>query len=233
VMTFIQSDWTYLNERLATHYGIPGVEGSGMRKVALPPESHRGGVLTQGAILKVTADGTRTSPILRGRWVLDRILGRTPPPPPPGIGAIDPDIRGATTIRQQLEKHRTSPQCASCHRQIDPPGFALETFDVIGGWRDFYRVGKNKRGPEVERGDRTPDGRPFKDIDEYKKILLEDPDQIARNVIRKLLVFATGADLQFADREVVEGILSDVRAKGYGLRSILHAIVTSRPFLNK
>jgi len=234
VATFVQSDWTFVNERLARHYGIPGVEGSAFRKIVLPEGSHRGGVLTQAAILKVTADGTRTSPILRGKWVLDRILGKPPSPPPPGISGIEPDIRGATTIRQQLEKHRNTPACAGCHRQIDPPGFALETFDVIGGWRDSYRIGKKgSRGPDVEKGDRTPDGRPFKDIDEYKRILLEDEEQLARNVLQKLLVFATGADLQFADREVVAQILSETRASGHGLRSILHAVVASRPFLNQ
>ncbi len=176
---FVDSDWTFLNQRLAQHYGIAGVSGGELRKVKLPPGSHRGGVLTHASILKVTADGTRTSPVLRGKWVLDRILGQPPAPPPPDIPAIEPDIRGATTIRQQLDKHRNTPACASCHRHIDPPGFALETFDVIGGWRDFYRASRPGRrglvdlanypgrqiyrGLDVEMGGTTPDGRAFQD----------------------------------------------------------------------
>ena len=140
VTDFVDSDWTFLNQRLAQHYGIAGVSGGELRRVKLPPGSHRGGVLTHASILKVTADGTRTSPVLRGKWVLDRILGQPPAPPPPDIPVLEPDIRGATTIRQQLDKHRNTVACASCHRHIDPPGFALESFDVIGGWRDFYRA---------------------------------------------------------------------------------------------
>src|SRR5436190_1535797 len=149
---FVASDFSMLNGRLAKHYGIPAVdEGLNFRKVALPPESHRGGVLTMASVLKVTANGTTTSPILRGAWVLDRILGTPPPKPNVDVEAVEPDIRGATTIRNQLAKHRENGECASCHAKIDPPGFALENFDVIGGWRDHYRsIGKG--GPAVVNG---------------------------------------------------------------------------------
>src|SRR5207248_1540399 len=181
LLEFVDSDWTMLNERLATHYGIPGVVGNEFRKVALPPGSHRGGVMTQASVLKVTADGTHTSPVLRGKWVLERIIGKPPAPPPPDVPAIEPDIRGATTIRQQLDKHRNTPACATCHVHIDPPGFALENFDALGGWRDFYRATKPAklgvvkgqryyRGPDVEIGGVTPDGKAFKNIDDYKQI---------------------------------------------------------------
>jgi hypothetical protein len=245
---FVNSDWTFLNQRLATHYGIPGITGGELHKVTLPPDCHRGGVLTQAAILKVTADGTRTSPVLRGKWLLDRIMGQPPSPPPPDVPSIEPDIRGATTIRQQLDKHRNTPACAACHVHIDPPGFALESFDVIGGWRNFYRATKNTRGlaplpnypgrqvprgPDVELGGQTPEGRPFKDIDEYKQILLSDKDQLARSLARKLLIYSTGADIQFADREVVEDLVAKCRAKKYGFRSLVHDVVESRVFLNK
>lgn len=249
LLEFVDSDWTMLNERLAALYGIPGVEGNDFRKVTLPAGCHRGGVMTQASVLKVTADGTRTSPVLRGKWVLDRILGKPPQPPPPDVPAIEPDIRGATTIRQQLDKHRNSPACAACHVSIDPPGFALETFDPIGGYRDYYRVGvKTKRGPgklagfvnsrffigpDVEQGGRTPDGRAFRNIEDYKKILLEDKDQLARSLTQKMLIYATGADIQFADREVVEQIVADLRGKNYGLRTLVHDVVQSRVFLNK
>ena len=144
-----------LNERLAEHYGIPGVEGGELRKVKLPPGSHRGGVLTQASVLKVTADGTRTSPVLRGKWVLEKILGKPPAPPPPDIPPIEPDIRGATTIRQQLDKHRNTRRAPSCHVHIDPPGFALENFDPIGGWRDFYRATTGDRSSVLKVGVHT------------------------------------------------------------------------------
>lgn len=249
LLEFVDSDWTMLNGRLAAHYGIAGVDGNEFRKVKLPPGCHRGGVMAQASVLKVTADGTRTSPVLRGKWVLERIVGKPPNPPPPDVPVIEPDIRGATTIRQQLDKHRNNIACATCHNYIDPPGFALETYDPIGGWRDTYRVGvKTKRGsgklpgyvesrffigPDVERGGQTPDGRAFDDIEDYKKILLEDKDQLARNLTQKMLIYATGADIQFADREVVEQIVADLRAKKYGLRTLVHDVVQSRVFLNK
>jgi Protein of unknown function (DUF1588)/Protein of unknown function (DUF1585)/Protein of unknown function (DUF1592) len=249
LIDFVDSDWTFLNQRLAQHYGIPGISGGELRRVKLPAGSHRGGVLTHASILKVTADGTRTSPVLRGKWVLERIVGQPPAPPPPDIPALEPDIRGATTIRQQLDKHRNTPACASCHRHIDPPGFALESFDVIGGWRDFYRASRPgrrglvelanypgvrvPRGLDVELGGTTPDGRAFRTIDDYKRILLADPDRLARNLARKLLTYATGADIQFADREVVEDLVARCRARGYGFRSLVHEVVQSRVFVNK
>ena len=247
VTEFTHSDWTFLNERLAQHYGIADVNGYEMRKVKLPADSHRGGILTQASILKVTADGTKTSPVMRGKWVLERILGTPPAPPPPDIPAVEPDIRGATTIRQLLAKHRDTAACNSCHKHIDPPGFALESFDVIGGWRDDYRVprGNNRKplanypgqtvavGLPVELGGETPDGKKFAGIDEYKQLLLADQDQLARNVIHKLIVYSTGADVQFADREVVDQILDENRKNNFGFRSLLHSVVQSRIFLNK
>ncbi|MBV8879303.1 MAG: DUF1592 domain-containing protein, partial [Planctomycetaceae bacterium] len=146
VLEFVDSDWAILNRRLAEHYGVSGIEGLELRRVDLPKDSPRGGVLTQGAVLKVTANGTNTSPVVRGVWVLDRIIGQPAPPPPAGIPSVEPDIRGTTTLRDQLAKHRSVPSCAGCHSKIDPPGFALENFDVIGGWRDRYRsVGAGDR----------------------------------------------------------------------------------------
>jgi hypothetical protein len=182
--------------------------------------------------------------VLRGKWVLERIVGKPPEPPPPDIPTFDPDIRGATTIREQLDKHRNTPACAACHVHIDPPGFALENFDVIGGWRDQYRVTKwSRKGPipgtrafpgrDVEKGGVTADGKKFRDIDEYKKLLLDDRDQIARNLTEKLLTYATGADIQFADREVVAGIVGRLRERNYGLRTLIREIVESRVFANK
>ena len=143
----IDSDFTFLNERLADHYGIAGVSGVRFRKVKLPADSLRGGVMTQASVLKVTANGTTTSPVLRGHWITERILGLETPPPPPTVKAVEPDIRGAVTIRQQLEKHRADASCASCHSKMDPPGFALEGFDVMGGYRERYRAVSEKVPP--------------------------------------------------------------------------------------
>ena len=244
VLDFVDSDWTFVNERLARHYGLEGVAGNEFRKVKLPPGSHRGGVMTQASILKVTADGTRTSPVLRGKWVLDQIIGKPAASPPPDVTPIEPDIRGSTTIRQQLEKHRAIASCATCHNHIDPPGFALETYDPIGNWRTFYRVaGPTKKGPvpgtranrglDVEQGGQMADGRAFHDIDEFKTLLLTDKDQIARNLAQKLLIYSTGGSIQFAHREVVEQIVTADRAKNYGFRTMIHEVVQSRAFRNK
>ena len=238
---FVHSDFTFLNERLARHYRIPGVEGMDMRKVQLPPDTHRGGLLTMGSILKVTANGTTTSPIIRGSWVLERILGTPPPKPPPDVEAIEPDIRGATTIREQLEKHRNVASCASCHKKIDPPGFALESFDVIGGWRTHYRAtgeprvidGRRRRywdGPAVDPGDVTPDGRRFENIDDYKQLLIENKDQLARNLAEKLLTYGTGAAPTSTDDTQIEAIIARVRARSFGFKSLIHEVVQSDLF---
>lgn len=241
--SFTASDFSMLNGRLARHYGIPGVENElEFQKVALPPESHRGGLLTMAAVLKVTANGTTTSPILRGNWVLDRILGTPPPKPTVEVEAVEPDIRGATTIREQLAKHRHDAACASCHVKIDPPGFALENFDVIGGWREHYRsIGDGKpvagrrylNGPAVDAADVLPDGRRFRNIDEYKQLLLEDKDQLARALAEKLVTYATGAAPSAAELQEIDGIVARVRDKDYGFRSLVHEVVQSQIFQRK
>jgi hypothetical protein len=243
---FVASDFTMLNGRLAKHYAIPGVQGWEFRKVTLPPQSHRGGVLTMASVLKVTANGTTTSPVVRGAWVLDRILGTPPAPPPERVSALEPDIRGATTIREQLARHRQAAACASCHARIDPPGFALESFDVIGGWRDNYRTtGRGEavmvdgrrmpylKGPKVSPADVLADGRRFRDSDEFKQLLLQDRDQLARALTHKLLTYATGAVPQEADRPEVEAIVRKVREHEYGFRTLVHEIVRSKLFQNK
>jgi len=243
------ANFTYLNERLARHYGLPGVNGIAMRRVELPADSLRGGFLTQASVLKVTANGTTTSPVLRGKWIVERILGIDIPPPPP-VAAVEPDIRGAVTIREQLARHREDASCASCHRKMDPPGFALESFDVLGGWRERYRAidedkpalrGLGKNGQPfafhlalpVDASGELPDGRPFRDIRDFKLLIRQDEAALARNFARQLLLFATGAPAHFSDRPEVERILAATRGDSHGLRSLVHAVVQSRLFREK
>ena len=249
VRNVVDSKFTFLNERLAVHYGIPGVRGVAMRRVDLPPDSPRGGFMTQASVLKVTANGTTTSPVLRGKWITERILGFEIPPPP-AVPAVEPDIRGAVTIRQQLEKHRANASCASCHSRMDPPGFALESFDVMGGWRDRYRGVDETKPPEkglgkngqpfafhyalpVDSSGVLPDGRPFKDIRDLKRLLLTDERQLARNLAKQLAVYATGAPVRFSDRAQVEQMLDAAKISRYGLRSLVHQVVQSDLFRTK
>ena len=244
ITNFVASDFTFLNDRLAKHYKIPGIDGVDMRKVTLPPGTHRGGLLTMGSILKVTANGTTTSPIIRGAWVLDRILGTPPAKPPADIEAIEPDIRGATTIREQLAKHRNVESCNRCHKTIDPPGFALESFDVIGGWRENYRALTNggerdasgrrvQQGPAVDPTGTMEDGRHFANIDELKKLLVADQEQLARSLAAKLLTYATGAEPTKVNRPEIEAIVTNARSKNFGFRSLIHEVVMSPVFQTK
>lgn len=246
----VASDFTYVNERLATHYGISGVKGTRMRRVSLPPDSERGGLMTMASVLKVTANGTTTSPVLRGHWITERILGMETRPPPPNAGAVEPDIRGAVTIRQQLAKHREHPSCASCHIKMDPAGFALESFDVMGAHRERYRAvadnvepvagyGMNGQafafhyGPAVDATGELPDGRAFRDINDFKRLILSDEQAIARNLARQLVTFATGAPVRYSDREELERILERARAREYGVRTLVEEIVKSELFQTK
>lgn len=253
----ISSNFSFLNERLATHYGIPGVQGVSMRKMLLAPDSVRGGIMTQASILKVTANGTTTSPVIRGAWIMERMLGKPPPPKPKSVPAVDPDTRGATTIREQLAKHRTQESCNACHAKIDPAGFALESFDVMGAWRDRYRalgsgpydkgIGKNGQRFVFHEGqpvDPTgelppgscpalPNGAKFTDVRELKTLLLKDQRQIARNLVRQLVTYATGAPVRFGDRAVIEKILDRTEQGKFGVRSLIQEIIQSELFQNK
>jgi hypothetical protein len=242
----ISSDFSILNGRLAKHYGIDGIaEGVDFQRVKLPESAHRGGFLTMGAILKVTANGTTTSPILRGNWLLSRILGTPPPKPREDVEAVEPDIRGATTIRTQLEKHRSLEQCAGCHSVMDPHGFALENYDVIGGWRERYRSigqgdpvvvdGRKLRylnGQPVDAADQLIDGRSFDSIEGYKQLLLADPDQLARSLSSKLLTYALGMPPSFSHRLSIERIVEQAKENHFGLRSLVHLVVQSDAFLS-
>ena len=244
----VKSDFAMLNEKLAVHYGIAGVSGSQIRRVELPPGCPRGGFLTQAAILKVTANGTTTSPVPRGAFVMARLLGRPPEPPPPNVPAVEPDVRGAHTIREQLDKHRSNAVCASCHAKIDPPGFALEAFDVIGGYRTRYRC-INDQAPRAPRGSidpkigiafslgadvdpsgQLPDGRAFKDINGLEDLLAADPHPLLENLARQLATYSTGREVSFCDREALSDLLRRTEAQGGGVRTLLKELVKSALF---
>jgi hypothetical protein len=246
----LSSDFAMLNGRLARHYDIAGVDGTEIRKVPLPAGSVRGGFATQASLLKITANGTTTSPVPRGAFVLDRLLGRPPQPPPPNIPAVEPDVRGATTIRDQLAKHRDHVACASCHANIDPPGFALEAFDVIGGYRTRYRsLGQGdpvdttrfdpllhiyfREGPPVDATGTLPDGRAFADIRELRRHLLADRAGLLDNLARQLLVYGTGRPVSFGDRGELRRIVDATLAEGGGVRTLLFHVLASPLFTTR
>ena len=263
LLQLIDSDFTYLNSRLAAYYRLPPVTGAALRRISLPPGSVRGGVLTHGSVLKVTANGSHTSPVVRGVWFLENMLDRRPPPPPPDAGSIDPDTRGTTTIREQLAKHQRSASCAACHRVIDPPGFALENFDPAGQWRDAYRVlpgpgastppqlqapafaGENLRGRDilgpmtfvdgakVDASGELPNGQAFTGVKDFKRKIANQPDAVARALASKLLTFSTGQHTEPGDRLEIDAIVARARERQYGLRTLLHAVVQSELFRHK
>ena len=247
---FVRSDFAMLNEPLARLYGIEGVRGFDIRRVALPKDSPRGGFLTQGAVLKVTANGTTTSPVVRGAFVMEKILGIVPTSPPADAGVIEPDTRGATTIREQLEQHKRNATCASCHVKMDPYGFALESFDVVGASREKYRARGAPNAPTgsqarpvvhgngiayhfdkpVDCTGTLPDGRPFSDIAGLRAMLAASEETLARAFVGHFVTYATGSDVGFADRAEVEKILQRAKAKKYGVRTLVHEVVQSRMF---
>ena len=245
----VSTDFAYVNDRLARHYQLPRVGGAAMRRVDLPDWSPYGGLLTQASVLKVTANGTTTSPVTRGVWVLERILGEVPPPPPKSVPAIEPDIRGATTIRAILAKHTEVDSCAACHTHFDPLGFALENFDVMGAWRDRYRgMEKGEKvtgidraghpyvyfvGPEVDAAGKLRSGESFSDLRELRTILAKQPRVLARNLLGHLVLYATGTAVRFSERDEIDSILDRVAADGYRTGDLIRELVASGIFHGK
>ncbi|MEX0618428.1 MAG: DUF1592 domain-containing protein [Pseudohongiellaceae bacterium] len=228
ILELLSADYTYLNERLARHYGIPGIYGSRFRKAALPDTSQRGGLLANGALLTVTSYPGRTSPVLRGKWLLDNMLG-TPPPPPPANVPILPDAEAGevpTSIRERLTRHREDPVCASCHNVIDPLGFALENFDVIGAWRHYDEVGNPVDPDGTYPGDVTFGG--FADLRDW---MLERPDRFAHTLTEKLMAYALGRRVDYFDQPAIRQIVRDAAADNYTWSSLILGIVQSPPFL--
>ena len=220
----LSADYSFLNRELAMHYGINGVEGNELRKVSLKGMA-RGGLLGQSLLLTASANGVDTSPVVRGIYVLENILGYTPPPPPPDVPAIESDIRGAETIREQLAKHREVETCAECHRKIDPLGFALENFDAIGQWRSHY---ENKL--EIDASGELPSGERFKNPNQFRKLLVEREDEFTRCLTEKLMTYALGRELDLRDRSTIDWIVDELDQRDGGLADLVEAIVVSHAF---
>ena len=228
VPELLNADYTFVNERLAQHYGIPGVYGSRFRRVTLPNRDRRGGLLAEGALLATTSYPDRTSPVLRGKWLLDNIFGLPVPPPPPGVDTdldLEPGSQPAS-IRERLARHRRSPACASCHAVIDPLGFALENFDVLGGWRTI-----DESGQPVDATGTTASGARVEGLAGLRALLLDNPEQFPRTVTEKLLAYALGRRLEYYDRPTVRTIVRDAAGDGYRWSSLIVGIVKSPTFL--
>ena len=243
----VDADFVYANDRLAKHYQLPPVAGSDVRKVSVPSGSPYGGLLTQASVLKVTTNGTTTSPVVRGAWVMERLIGQPAPPPPPSVPGVEPDIRGAKTIREVLAQHTKNTSCAVCHAKFDPVGLALEGFDILGAWRTQYRgleEGKKVKGIDraghdfaytlsapVDASGKLLDGPAFGNIQDLKAILASHPRQLGRNLLEQFTIYATGTPVRFSDRSQIESILDACAADGFRVGDLLLGLIQSRIFL--
>jgi hypothetical protein len=227
MLELLDADYTFLNERLADHYDIPNVRGSDFRRVTLPEGSQRGGLLGQGSILMLTSYSTRTSPVLRGKFVLDNLLASPPPPPPPDVPALmteSAESGEALTMREAMIQHRANPVCASCHAMMDPIGFALENFDAIGRWRE------TDAGDPVDTSGVFPGGATFEGMAGLKQVLLQMPEQFVGAMTEKLLMFAIGRNVQYFDAPAVRGIVREAAEDEYTFTSLVLGVVKSAPF---
>lgn len=224
VVEFLDADFTFVNRPLARHYGLEPPPGPGFARVALS-DARRGGLLGQASVLTVTANGIDTSPVVRGVWLLENMLGTPPSPPPPDVEPLDPDVRGATSIRDQLQKHRSTASCYDCHRKIDPLGFALENFDPIGGWRTRY-----ESDTPIDSAGELPGGQKFDDVVGLKRVLVEEQELFIRALTTRLLAYALGRPIEPADRPHVDRITAELAARGNGFRDLVRLVVLSEPF---
>lgn len=240
IQTFIDPTFTYLNKRNAKLYGIKFPNSDTMARVDIEPGSRHGGILGQASVMMATANGVDTQPVLRGVWLLENVLGDMVPEPPSDVPAVEPDTTGAKSIRELLQKHNADPGCVSCHKKIDPPGFALENFDPVGRWRDTYpvyeKVGDKvvrKDGPPVDAVGTMKDGTVLNDVTDLKRYLVENIDIFSECLAGKLLIYATGRDLGFGDTKEVERIVEEVRNDGNGFQDLIVALVLSESFRTK
>ena len=228
--SFVDSDWTMANARLCDFYGLPGPKAGGFERVSLKPENHRGGLLTMGAVLGLTSDGTRHRPVHRGVWLSEAILGKTPPPPPANVPAIEPNPpqNPKATLRQKIEAHRNDANCAACHARIDPLGLAGDNYDAIGQWRTHEKVAAGVgKDPVVDPAGVMPDGRAFKDATEFKRLLIEDRDKVARAFIEHLCTYGLRRVLSFDDQDDLNAIQAEAKKKAYGIKDIIRAVALS------
>ena len=228
--SFVDSDWTMANARLCDFYGLPGPKAGGFERVSLKPEDHRGGLLTMGAVLGLTSDGTRHRPVHRGVWLSEAILGKTPPPPPANVPAIEPNPpqNPKATLRQKIEAHRNDANCAACHARIDPLGLAWDNYDAIGQWRTHEKVAAGVgKDPVVDPAGVMPDGRAFKDATEFKRLLIEDRDKVARAFIEHLCTYGLRRVLSFDDQDDLNAIQAEAKKKAYGIKDIIRAVALS------
>jgi len=237
ITDFLDSDYTFVNRPLAEHYRLdaPFTHDNAytFQKVSLD-DRRRGGLLGMGGVLTVSSNGIETSPVVRGVYVMENILGTPPPPPPDEVPALEPDTRGTTTIREQLAKHRELATCADCHQRIDPPGFALENFDPIGRWRTSYpQVNKKVPAVKIDPSGELYDGRKFEHLPDFKKLLLDQKDQFTRHLTERLLSYGAGRRIELLDRPRVDAVVAQVKEDDYGMRTLLEGVVTSEIFLSR
>jgi hypothetical protein len=227
---FIHSDWTVANARLCEFYGLPESKTGSFERVSLKPENRRGGLLTMGAVLGLTSDGTRHRPVHRGVWLSEAILGKTPPPPPANVPAIEPPMPQSpkATLRQKIEAHRNDANCAACHAKLDPLGLAWDNYDAIGQWRTHEKIAAGVgNDPFINAAGEMPDGRAFKDSTEFKQRLLEDRDEIARAFIDHLCTYGLRRALSFDDQEDLNAIQAEAKKTNYRIKDIVRAVAMS------
>ena len=227
VLELLSANYTFVNERLAKHYGIPNIHGPEFHRVTFPPGSPRGGLLGQGSLLTITSYANRTSPVNRGKWVLENLLSAPPPPPPPDVPALKTegsDTGKPLTMRDAMVQHRANPACAGCHARMDPIGFAMENFDPVGRWRD------TDAGHVIDTSGVFPDGAKFDGMAGLKAALLSHPDEFVSTLTEKLLMYALGRNVQYFDRPAVRAIVKDSARNNYTLASLVMGIVKSTPF---
>jgi hypothetical protein len=230
---FLDSNWTMLNERLAGHYGIAGVQGEKLQRVALKTEQNRGGLLTQASILGLTSDGTRHRPVHRGKWVLESIYGNPPPPPPPNVTAIKPTPpnEAKTSVRAKIELHREDANCAACHRKIDPLGLAFDHYDAVGHWQnEEVVVDGSGANPKIDASGELPDGRKFADAAELKKLMIADLDKFAAAFSGKLATYALRRGMTFDDRKSLANVATESKTADYALATLIESLVLSDLF---
>ncbi len=236
VLNFLDSDFAVLDQTMAEFYGIPDVEGPEFRRVALKPEYHRGGVMTQANMLRHTSLDYRTHPIRRGIWVLENLLGSTPPPPPPDVPPIEPDVRGASTLRERLALHRKHSSCNGCHRKIDPYGLALENFDAIGAWREMERPeGANRRSKSlpVDASGDMPNGEHYETFEQFRSLVATEQDKFSRCFVEKIMSFALGRSLDFSDEETIGHLVSVLKKNDHRMQDLILSLIQSDAFLTK